>query len=542
MITHPGQSLPVAEPIAGPIDVNFLIDIIFPPEDRNSYEVETSDYDGESVRVRFKFFNKTHSDLIEYLKRASPNLSHISGNGLRDWVPADKITNQLVYGDSYSQLSSFTTDYSDDDNEYPEIDEEGLINELKNLAEQVKSERKEIDDAKLNYLFYFAFEKKDTSVNLYDIKDEFFSQLNIVQFFPKSDDSNDISDLKEAKNALCFTILSYLQKFLDEKLKKKLITDPRFRLAITLWNLINTMRTIHKSYQVLKESDEKFREILKEKKYIFLKYLNNMELWLVNMLKVLEEDLDEAQYNKFQTRLVNFLIAAEGLVETIKITTLEYNSAIEALQVQEKKSTTAWWLSAIIMGSTEYDHEDDVDMVALQVPTSSRAQDRRTCGIVETLRTKDNLGDAKVYKCARCNFEIDRDHNTTRNILLKHLSQEAILGTGYFLYKLYNRQEITKSEKLFATGLGAVGTSVLVVGHVAIKDLQKAIQRQTSMIKKLRDVHDKTVHWTRCGKDLQQWDQVMMNQHRNILSPQLNQIKIQSKAFEKIFDDPAENE
>ncbi|CAG8755909.1 7197_t:CDS:2, partial [Acaulospora morrowiae] len=349
MITYPGQSLPVAEPIAvyrdnrcvllednelqqtanrgnlfssfkifklkaymhplpypnfhGPIDVNFLIDLIFPPEDRNCYEVETSEYDGESVRVRFKFFNKTHRDLIEYLKRASQNLSHISGNGLRDWVPADKITNQLVYGDSYNQLSSFTTDYSDDDNEYPEVDEEGLINELKNLAEQVKAQRKDIDDAKLNYLFYCAFEKSNTSLSLYDIKNEFFSQLNIVQFFPRSNnpfDLNDISDLRQAKEVIGVAILSHLQQFLNKEISKKITTDPRFCLAITLWNLINTMHTVHKSYQALKESDEKFRGILKEKKYIYLKYLNNMELWLVNMLKVLEEDLDETQYDKFQ--------------------------------------------------------------------------------------------------------------------------------------------------------------------------------------------------------------------------------------------------
>ncbi|CAG8728769.1 15818_t:CDS:2 [Acaulospora morrowiae] len=156
----------------------------------------------------------------------------------------------------------------------------------------------------------------------------------------------------------------------------------------------------------------------------------------------------------------------------------------------------------------------------------------------QDVHIKDNFGGAKVYKCARCNLRL----TGIKNMLLKHQSQEAILGTGYFLFKLYNKQEITKSEKLFATGLGVAGTTVLVAGHVAIKDLQKSIQRQTRMITKLRDVHDKTVQWTRSGRDIQQWDQVTMNQHRNILSPQLNQIKLQCKAFEKIFDDLSENE
>ena len=44
---------------------------------------------------------------------------------------------------------------------------------------------------------------------------------------------------------------------------------------------------------------------------------------------------------------------------------------------------------------------------------------------------KRNLGSAKVYKCLKCDLEIDRDVNGSRNILLKTLSElsEVIVGT-----------------------------------------------------------------------------------------------------------------
>ncbi|CAG8436474.1 8566_t:CDS:2 [Scutellospora calospora] len=48
----------------------------------------------------------------------------------------------------------------------------------------------------------------------------------------------------------------------------------------------------------------------------------------------------------------------------------------------------------------------------------------KTCGNCGYI--KHNLGGAKIYRCNRCGFEIDRDHNGARNILLKHLSQRDL--------------------------------------------------------------------------------------------------------------------
>ncbi|CAG8817127.1 10009_t:CDS:2, partial [Cetraspora pellucida] len=45
----------------------------------------------------------------------------------------------------------------------------------------------------------------------------------------------------------------------------------------------------------------------------------------------------------------------------------------------------------------------------------------KTCGCCGYI--KNNLGSAKKFKCDKCGFEIDRDHNGARNILLRHLSQ-----------------------------------------------------------------------------------------------------------------------
>ncbi|CAG8591290.1 2247_t:CDS:2, partial [Acaulospora colombiana] len=450
--------------LKGPIDVNLLLDILFPSRDKGYFEVDVSDYNGESAKVRFNFSSKTHVDLIGYLQRAAQNLFQFSGNGLRDWIPADKVTNQLVYGNTYKQLSTFTTDHSNNGEEYPEIDENGLIAELESLAEQINSQRKGLSDEALNKIFFYVFRRSDMSVNLYDIRDEFFSQLSIVQFVRgQSVGKEDISSPDQIKGLICKLVLWKLQGLIDKSLPK-IIKDQKFCLAIVLWNFINTLYAVHKSYQVLKDSNAKFREILREKKTIFISCLNNMEQWLVGMLKILANDLDQSQYSKFQMRLEGFLTAAENLLDTIKIIAVEYDSEIKTLEDQEKGLSVKWWLSAFIFGIT------------------------------------------------------------------------ATLGAGYIAYKHHNNQTVTKTEKFIAAGMGTVGAAALTSGHFVLGDLKSAILRQTRMLGELKGMHDKLNYWQKCGKDLQTWDQGKMNQHRNILIPQLNQIKLQSKEFEILFD------
>ena len=45
----------------------------------------------------------------------------------------------------------------------------------------------------------------------------------------------------------------------------------------------------------------------------------------------------------------------------------------------------------------------------------------KTCGNCGNI--DDNLGSKKVYKCSKCNAEIDRDINGARNILIKILTK-----------------------------------------------------------------------------------------------------------------------
>jgi putative transposase len=54
----------------------------------------------------------------------------------------------------------------------------------------------------------------------------------------------------------------------------------------------------------------------------------------------------------------------------------------------------------------------------VQVEIVSEAYTSKTCGGCGYI--KNNLGGAKVYKCDQCPFELDRDYNGARNILLRN--------------------------------------------------------------------------------------------------------------------------
>ncbi len=77
--------------------------------------------------------------------------------------------------------------------------------------------------------------------------------------------------------------------------------DFHLSLILNLWTLIESLKAINKTCEVLKNSDEKFKKILAEERSQFVTYLEHVDSLIVNMLTILANE----QYDLFQCKSTN---------------------------------------------------------------------------------------------------------------------------------------------------------------------------------------------------------------------------------------------
>ncbi|CAG8647638.1 1100_t:CDS:2 [Gigaspora rosea] len=293
--------------LKGPIDEIDLYDTIF-PNDKKDFRIETSNYTGESTKVKFHFNNKTHFDLIKALQNASSKLKHFSENGLLDWFATDSMTLKTIYPSINDQnlISSSATPQSDDNldvSNYQIIDEEKLRADIKTLSEDLKLKRQNYSDKVFDQLFYDTFQRRDMSVSLNDPR------------------------------------------------------DCKLGLVIFLWNLKVTINSIYESYQELKSADQSVKDILEEEKPKFRNMVSHMEICVSNILKILKSDDNDdnilrEQYTKLKGDLSLFCEATISLLELVKQISIECDKQLQNLESQNKSLTTKLLAGACTLALT----------------------------------------------------------------------------------------------------------------------------------------------------------------------------------------------
>ncbi|CAI2170611.1 3045_t:CDS:2 [Funneliformis geosporum] len=344
--------------LKGPIDVNYVIDAIFPPSVRNYYDLNVCEYKGSSAKVKFQYNDQTPTDLIGHMKNSASKFYHISENGLADWAASDTVTFKSLYRNvdlTSQQLDSLSDVSSSDDNVlvtsssssleqlYPIIDEESFEQEMKELSEKIKSSSPHLLNYDLEKIFHKSFQRRDKSITFRDLRNEFFSQIHeVVCLVNKPLNSKKINHLVLGQEQIINDLTRLLYKHVENYISKG--------ACVTLWNLINAFKSVQFSFKLLKETDAKFVQILKAQQPHFMAHLTNMDQIIMDVLILLEDNINSEKYERLQRRLVNFVGATEDLMRLIMIINQQFNEELEKLEKQEKNLTTKLYIAAMTIG------------------------------------------------------------------------------------------------------------------------------------------------------------------------------------------------
>ncbi|CAG8442481.1 17761_t:CDS:2 [Funneliformis caledonium] len=475
--------------LKGPIDVNYVINSIFPPSERNSYDLNVCEYNGKSAKVKFQYKGQTPTDLIKHMKNAAAKFFHISENGLADWAASDTVTFKSIYRnvDSTSTQQPPDDDYVSDmstssslEQLYPIIDEEEFEREIQELSKRINSTEPHLLNYDLEKIFHQSFQRKDMSVTYRDLSTEYFSQIQeIVCFIGKPFDLKKIdrsilgsekviNNLTKVDRAILCPeqvindLTRVLYKHVESYINKRgLLQNYKFGIIIALWNLISGFRSVQLSYKLLSETDVKFKQILKAQQSHLMAHLTNMDQIIMDVLILLEDKLDTEKYERLQRRLGNFVGTAGDFMRLIMIINKQINEELEKLENQEKGLTSKLYVAAITIG-----------FAAVIIG-----------GII--LKRKNCLSKAKKY-----------------------IGNTIACATGV----------------------------AMITGYTAKVELQNSIQQQTHLLEQLRQTHVKLLEWKNLGKLYIDRDIDEMNENRTILTKKFVTIRFQCNELCKIFD------
>ncbi|GBB95754.1 hypothetical protein RclHR1_26030001 [Rhizophagus clarus] len=481
--------------LKGPIDVNYLLNIIFPPSERDYYNLEVSDYDGKSAKVKFNFANRTHTDLIRHLQESAAKFFDISENGLLDWLASDTVTFRTVYQNTdaaasqqhrinkilSSDVTTSTSSSSSpiphgDLNLYPIIDEKAIELELNELSRKISS-KTTLKNYELERLFHNTFQRRDMTVTITDLTDKFFGQIRNVVAFIGSDKPNSViednfmMDSNTIVHNFARLLYQHAQNHINvakDGLIMGFVKNYQFGIILTLWNLINAFHSIQQSYQVLIDTDEEFKKILKSQKSDFTDHLSIMDKTLMDLLIILYDVIDQEKYERLQRRLEHFVTSAEDLMKLVMIINNDCNKEIEKLEDQKKDVTSKLYTAAITVGIT------------------------------------------------------------------------AIVIGGYIYNKKLDNKDFEKYEKWIGNAAicatGTASTYIMYNGYSTRSKLENSIQKHTSILEQLQSAYKELKNWKILGKRYIQKDIDDMNNNRMTLIEEFVRIRNQCKCLGDIFN------
>ncbi|PKK63202.1 hypothetical protein RhiirC2_758572, partial [Rhizophagus irregularis] len=483
--------------LKGPIDVNYLLNNIFPPDEKNYYNLEVSDYDGKSAKVKFNFTNRTHTDLVRHLQNSAEKFFNISDNGLVDWLASDTVTfrtiyqntdtaasqqirfNRVLFSDDVTITSSSSSSITEQPNLdlYPIIDEEAIERELNELSKKISS-KSTLKNYELERLFHNTFQRRDLTVTISDLADEYFGQIRNVVTFVGSDNPNSVieDNIMMDSNLIVHNFARYLFKHAELYINSYeagiltgFVKNYKFGIILTLWNLINVIHSIHQSYQVLIDSDEGFKKIFQSQKSEFTNYLSIMDKILMDLLIILYDVIDEEKYERLQRRLEQFVIAAEDLMRIVMLINNECNKELEKLEDQKQDLSCKLYAAAITIGITAF-----------------------------------------------------------------------VIGGYMYNKKSFGSKDYEKYEKwigkaaIYATG--ATTTAVMYNACSTRSKLQNSIEKHTSILEQLQSAYKELRNWKILGKRYIQKDIDDMNNNRITLIDEFVRIRSQCKCLGEIFN------
>ncbi|CAB4433129.1 unnamed protein product [Rhizophagus irregularis] len=468
--------------LKGPIDVNYLLNNIFPPSEKNYYNLEVSDYDGKSAKVKFNFTNRTHTDLVRHLQNSAEKFFNISDNGLVDWLASDTVTFRTIYQNTdtaASQQIRFNRDLSSDDvtitssssssttqqpnlDLYPIIDEEAIEQKL----------------------FHNTFKRRNLTITISKLADEYFGQIRDVVTFVGSDKPYSVieDNIMMDSNLIVRNFAKYLFKHAELYIKNceagivtEFVKNYKFGIILTLWNLNNVILSINQSYRVLIDSGEGFKKIFQSQKSDFTNYLSILDKILMDLLIILYDVIDEEKYEKLQRRLEQFVIAAEDLMRVVMIINNDCNKELEKLEDQKQVLSYKVITAAITIGIT-----------ALA------------------------MGGRYMY-----NKKSSRSENKDNEKYEKWIEKAA------------------KAALCFT---GVTATGVMYSAYSTRSKLQNSIEKHTSILEKLQSTYKDLKNWKILGKKYILKDINDMNNNRMTLIDEFSRIRNLCKGLDDIFN------
>ena len=189
-----------------------------------------------------------------------------------------------------------------------------------------------------------------------------------------------------------------------------------------IYNINMIHKKIDKTSSIIDKKDElkiKSKKIYKLKKQNRKRHqkVNNIVSDMHNQISsYLTKNYDSILYPPLETKKL-----VKKYKEDNKINTTSSENDDRATKKRKRKisSRTARLLSTLSFHKflTKLKFQSEKNNCTLYILTEAFTS--KTCGKCGFIN--DNLGSAKIYKCPSCNFEIGRDINGARNILLKHL-------------------------------------------------------------------------------------------------------------------------
>ncbi|CAG8531439.1 11015_t:CDS:2 [Paraglomus brasilianum] len=286
--------------LKGPVDSISLITTFF-PEERHKFDVNVTEYNGQSAKVNIEFTDESHEDLINHIRSKDSALNSISHNGISDWIPTDSVSLGIIYSSS---------DKADSD----ACDFEWLDRKIHELS-CVFQKSMDIPQDILEGLFHSLFPRRHTKIELLEAGVILFGALNTNA---------------RVKNKIIRQIMKKVTALVSTGAlsTNKVAVDLTLNLMLNVWTLIGTIKSINSAYELLKNNDTAFKEILSAHKKHFTVYIDHLN----SLITVIINVLSEKKYDLLGDRLTLFVKGVEDLMKQTEFISVKCDEHLKSLE------------------------------------------------------------------------------------------------------------------------------------------------------------------------------------------------------------------
>ncbi|CAG8596758.1 3187_t:CDS:2 [Diversispora eburnea] len=217
------------------------------------------------------------------------------------------------------------------DNNFSILDEKTALEKLNSLKSHIEEKRRELNITDFEFHAAFHGPEEVMKFQMMDVIAERDAQLKAFDEFFQKDCSN--PKIFEDQTLCPEQIKSIVMKTLFQQLKIMFFKDKNIDKIV-----------------ILRETNQRFREILTTEKFYFSTHLSNVEYWLGEALKVLQLDDEQftlEKYNKFQNVLLQFLEGISRLMEYVQIIWIKCKKETKNLEKGKENLKIKLWCNAV---------------------------------------------------------------------------------------------------------------------------------------------------------------------------------------------------